>query len=135
MIDKQVILEALAPLPPRLRSRIISNLLTRMEEARETEKPQNQTEQEIVETILQEIFTNFIQPIEMAKYILTSQVLGKPESYRIEFQDFVFDSKFIVEMQNFREDFFAMIDELGFTERILSRGKQLKWDKQENGQK
>jgi len=135
MLNQEAILKAISPLPARLRNRITLALLGRIEEAKEVEKPQEQIEREAVELILQEIFVNLIQPIEMTREILMSKALKEIPSFKIEFGEMSFDRQFIDENQAFREDFLHMVEELGLSESILAKKKQLDWKKEEGQDK
>ena len=131
MLDTEAILKAISPLPDRLWNRITLALLAKIEESKEAEKPQEQIELEVVELILQEIFVNFIQPIEMTKEILFSKALKETSSFRIEFGEISFDEQFVIKNQALREDFLQMVEELRLSERFFAQKKQLDWKKAE----
>jgi hypothetical protein len=135
MVDRETTLKAISPLPDRLRNRITLALLAKIEEAKEAGKPQTQIEMEVVELILQEIFTNFIQPIEMTKEILISKALKEIPSFKIEFGEMSFGRQFVTEHQSFREDFLKMLKELGLSESFFAEKKQLDWKKEEGDNK
>ena len=131
MLDMEAIRKAISPLPERLRNRITLALLAKIEESKEAERPQEQVELEVVELILQEIFANFIQPIEMTKEILLSNALKETSSFRIEFGEISFDEQFVIKNQALREDFLQMVEELRLSERFFAHVKQLDWKKAE----
>jgi hypothetical protein len=131
MLDMEAILKTISPLPDRLRNRITLALLAKIEESKEVEKPQEQIELEVVELILQEIFANFIQPIEMTKEILFSKALKGTSSFGIEFGEISFDEQFVIKNQALREDFLQMVEELGLSERFFAQKKQVDWKKGE----
>jgi len=135
MLDQEAIFKAIFPLPARLRNRITLALLTRIEEAKEAETPQAQIERETVELILQEIFTSFVQPIEMTKEILISKALKETPSFKVEFGEKAFDMQFVAENEAFREDFLEMVKELGFSESFFAKEKQLDWKRREGQNK
>jgi hypothetical protein len=127
MLDRGIILETISPLPPELRKRILDNLLRRMEEAKDAEKSQTQIEREVVGVLLDELFANLVQPIEMLDKTLASKTLRSISSFKIEFSELLFDRRFLEKTMGFREEFLSLVEELGFSQIILSKKNQLDW--------
>jgi len=127
LIDQELIRRTIAPLPPTLRDKIFLNLLRKIDDAKAVEKPEKEVEQEVVDTILQELFLNLIEPIEMSEQILISKILREAPSFRIEFSEMVFDKFLIDKTQNFRDEFWSLVKELGRLESVLPKRRSLNW--------
>jgi hypothetical protein len=127
LINQELIRRTIAPLPPALRDRIFLNLLGKIEEAKAVEKPEKEVEQEVVDTILRELFLNLIEPIEMVDQALGSNVLKETPSFKIEFSEMLFDRIFIDKTQGFRDEFWSLVKELGRLESVLPKGQPLNW--------
>jgi len=126
-MDQELIRRTIAPLPPTLRDRIFLNLLRKIEEAKALEKPEKEVEQEVVDTILQELFLNLIEPIEMIEQALGSKILKETPSFKVEFSEMLFDKTFIDKTQSFRDEFWSLVKELGRLESVLSKRQPLNW--------
>ena len=127
MIDQESIRHAIAPLPSTLRDRIFLNLLRKIDEAKAVEKPEKEVEQEVVDTILQELFLNLIEPTEMIEQALDSKILKETPSFKVEFSEMLFDKTFIDKTQSFRDEFWSLVKELGRLESVLSKRQPLNW--------
>lgn len=127
MVSLELIAEAINPLPPSLRTRVYSILLRRIEEAKAAEKAETEIEQEIVKTILQEVFLNLVEPIEMVEKMLDAKVLKETLSFKIEFSDVIFDRSFVEKTRQFTSEFWSLVEELGFLKDFRPEKRQLNW--------
>jgi hypothetical protein len=127
IIDLKLIAETINPLPPLLRARVYSILLRRIEEAKAAEKTEPEIEREIIETILQEVFLNLVEPIEMIEKILDAKALKETARFKIEFSEMAFDKNFMEKTQEFTSEFWSLVEELGFLKDVRVRKKQLNW--------
>jgi hypothetical protein len=127
MIDLKLIAETINPLPPLLRARVYSILLRRIEEAKAVEETEPEIEREIIETILQEVFLNLVEPIEMIEKILDAKALKETARFKIEFSEMAFDKNFMEKTQEFKSEFWSLVEELGFLKDVRAHKKQLNW--------
>jgi len=84
MLDEKTIVKALEPIPFPLRSMIYSEVKRRYDEVKADERGEEYLEREVVLSILQELFVNLIEPLEMINAILQSKQLEKVGSLFFE---------------------------------------------------
>lgn len=63
----------------------------------------------------------------MVRKMLDSKPIKEVGKFEIEFSEFVFDERLIEETSGFIEQFWSMVDELGFSEKIQPIKRQLNW--------
>jgi len=85
----------------------------------------------VVLSILQELFVNLIEPLEMIKAILQSRPLAEVSHFKIEFSETTFDKQFIEKQKEFVRSFWSLTRELGFEEEIRPKNKQQQWKSEE----
>lgn len=127
LVSLELVAEAINPLPPSLRARVYSDLLRRIEEAKAADKAEIEIEKEIVKTILQEVFLNLIEPIEMIEKMLEAEVLKETPSFKIEFSDVIFDRNFVEKTLQFTSEFWSLVEELGCLKDLRPEKRQLNW--------
>jgi len=131
MIDEEKIIKALDPLPLPLRSIIYSEVKRRYAEVKAAEREEEYLKREVVLSILQGLFVNLIEPLEMIKAILQSRPLAEVSHFKIEFSEITFDKQFIEKQKEFVSSFWSLTRELGFEEEIRPKNKQKQWKSEE----
>lgn len=132
MVNMDKIALAIASLPPDLRYRLFSSLSRMLEEARAQERTESEINEEVADTILVNLYSSLIEPLEMIENTLTSKLLKETSSFKIEFSEISFDMQLLDKTREFREEFWSLADRLGRREMLSYKGSSLNW-KGENG--
>lgn len=119
--------ECISPLPPRLRSQVFSRIISTLEEANAIGKTGDDVEREVIDVLLQELFSNLIEPIEMLDGMLKSRPLQEIPNFKIEFCEIQFNPAFIETTQKFQNEFWSLVKDLGRIESIRSKKNSLNW--------
>ena len=127
LMNIKEIQDCIAPLPPRLRSWIFSRISSIIEEATAIGKSEEEIGEEIIDFLLQELFSNLVEPIEMLDEMLKSKLLQEITSFKIEFSEILFDQQFIEKTRGFQNEFWSLVEELGRLESIRSKKNPLNW--------
>ena len=133
MIHEAAIIKALELLPFPLRSAIYSEVQRRYLEAKAADIEEQRIEREIVLTILQELFTNLVEPLEMIDAILQSKSLRDVGQFKIEFSEISFDRQFHQKGKEFIQGFWSLAREIGVEEEIRPKKRPRNYERKYEG--